>query len=114
MRREDILKIVAHEIGHHQDWENNNRLPIQERLVFLREVSEKFNSDDRWQSAYVDIDIRKEYRDKKSDPEEMLYRQVKEYWATIIEIYTTEPDRLKKSHPKDFALTEKWYQRLTK
>ena len=110
---EGLIKTIAHEIGHHQDWEHNNRLPISERLQFLREITQRFESQNRWHTQYIDIDIPREYREKGGEIGEVLYRQVKEYWATIVELYTTDIDTLRTS-PEDFALVEKWYHRIIK
>lgn len=112
LRDESLLRIMAHEIGHHQDWENNNRLPIQERLQFLREVTARFESRNRLQNHYVDEDIPKEYADKKLDHTEMLYRQIREYWASIITLYTIDSEALRHSNPEDYLLVKEWYERI--
>ena len=109
----EMLRVMAHEIGHHHDWENSNRLPIHERLSMLREVSERFETIDRTITPYLDLDIPQEYAERL-DPAEMRYRQVKEFWATLMERHATNPNLLRSTSPNDFALAEKWYRRLTR
>ncbi|GEM_PF-3570501 len=112
--KENLLRVMAHEIGHHQDWSTANRLPLHERLEFLREVSDQFESDGRFSSTYIDIDVPREYHERDLDVRAMRYRQVKEYWASIIESYTLDPKGFEQSHPNDFALARKWYLRLAR
>lgn len=110
---QELLGIIAHEIGHHQDWENSNRLPIHERLRFLREVDAEFDAPERFHSPYIDVDTPNEHRSRGGDEKVVRYAQVKEYWATLMEEYALRPDVLKRHHSDDYALAEKWYRRLT-
>lgn len=109
---ENMLKVIAHEIGHHNDWESSSVLSIHERLQFLKEIAEQFQKPNRFHSIYIDADIPNEYRGKGIDPGVIKYRQVTEYWATLMENYATNPEMLKE-HPDDYALADKWYKRLT-
>lgn len=115
MRFDELHRLIGHEIGHHNDWENSHRLSIPERLQFLREVTERLQSSDRFYSLYVEVDVPKEYNDQKTDPGAMRYRQAREYWASLIDFYTADPtleEVLKETSPKDYALAEKWYKRM--
>jgi len=103
---ERLLEIMSHEIGHHQDWENSNRLPLQDRLQFLREVTERLGSSDRFHSSYVEIDIPCEYSDYS--PQEIKYIQAIEYWAVMVENYDRHGEDLKKNKLEDYELVDKW------
>lgn len=108
-----VLKTTAHEIGHHQDWENNNRLPIHERLLFLKEVTVRFESPDRMRTPYIDEVAPIIYgTEQGQDPKAILYGQIREYWASVIEAYTTDQIKLREVHPADYQLAKRWFTRL--
>jgi hypothetical protein len=111
-----LLDILSHEIAHHQDWESNNRLPIQERLAFLVEVTSRLESDDRCRFPYVEETIPGEYKD--ASPGFVKYRQAREYWASLNERYDRDRmfvkyNDLKTYYSKDYKLVEQWRRRLT-
>lgn len=106
----DMIELLGHEIAHHEDWQHNNRLPIQERFAFLREVTERMSAPDRFSSDYVLTDTPANF--KHLPPEEIAYRQAVEYWATIAEEYDGWGEDFKKEYPVDFDLVLRWRSRL--
>lgn len=108
---EELNEIVGHEIAHHNDWESNNRMPLQERLQFMREVLEHFKSPERFHSVYVEIDTPNEFKGRFSE-EWIKHRQLREYWAVLNERYDVHGEALKKNQPQDYELVERWRGRM--
>lgn len=108
---EELKRVLSHELAHTWDWERNRRLPLQERIQMLSEIMRLFSDPDHFHSLYVEIDTLEEFKDLPA--EQLLYRQAKEFWATLNEEYDTRPAILKK-HPKDYKLVAYWRERLTR
>ena len=111
-RPAELLRATAHELGHHQDWTTANRLGLHERLQFLRDVGERLEAPDRYLTHYVETAVPREFQEKRGDPRDMRHRQAREYWATVMERYSLDPEEFRRSHPKDHAVAERWYRRL--
>lgn len=113
LNEDQVVSMVDHELAHHNDWKGTNALGMAHRLQFLRAATERFDSPDRMQFTYVDQDIPKDSEARKMSKEETEYRQVMEYWASVVEEYFRSPKALMKQSPKDFALADVWYKRIS-
>lgn len=108
---QELDEIMGHEIAHHNDWESNNRMPLQERLQFMKEVLEHFKSPKRFHSVYVEFDTPDEFEGRF--PEEWIkHRQLREYWAVLNERYDVHGEALKENQPQDYELVERWRARM--
>lgn len=104
--KEELPEILAHEIGHHNDWENTQRLPINERITFLEDVMYQFfDSTRRYSTPYIESFV---------GEDSQTYRMLKEYWAEIAIEFSLRREQFKKDYPKDYALVKKWYDRITR
>ena len=92
----EILDILAHELGHANDWESDEEMTDEERLDLLLAVGDRIDDEDRYRSSYVESI-------KNKDRERERYLKATEYWAEICEAYFTQPYNL---NAKDYALVE--------
>lgn len=72
--------IIAHELGHANDWISNSTLSYKERLSLLKSVISRLGQRDRFESSYVESI-------KLDDKKEENIRKATEYWAEICEAY---------------------------
>lgn len=114
IEKHEFLQLVAHEIAHHHDWIGTVRLPLHERMRFLRDVTAQFQAPDRLHDSYVDRTILADSAEIKGadKPEAILYRQVVEYWATINEQYDTYAN-FAEVYPGEAKLIADWRARLS-
>ncbi len=72
--------LIAHELAHLNDWDTNKLLTLEERLELLNKILERLNSEDRYQSSYVEsiTNDNKQYE---------KYSKAQEYYAEIMEVY---------------------------
>jgi len=85
---------VAHEIAHGNDWVNNEKLNVQERITLLAKIAARVWSRDRFVSSYVESINHK-------DPKTANVRQCEEYFAEVASAYFNCPDVL---NYKDFQI----------
>lgn len=71
---DNIQHCFSHELGHANDWRNNNSLSFEERIDLLYSICERLNSDDRFHSEYVETRF-------------TFDRKAIEYWAEICASY---------------------------
>ncbi|MFC1662703.1 hypothetical protein ACFL04_00875 [Patescibacteria group bacterium] len=90
--------LLPHELGHANDWESDNDMSIEGRADMLLAIYERLQSDDRYQSAYVEAI---ENEDEKLE----MYLKATEYWAEICAMYFSQPGELDQ---KDFELVDNW------
>ena len=109
---EVLLAVLGHEIAHHNDWASNNRMSLQERLQFMREVLEHFRSPKRFHSVYVELDTPEDLKNKGWSENAIKYRILKEYWAVLNERYDVYGEALKENQPQDYELVERWRARM--
>lgn len=93
----------SHELGHINDWTNNNTLSTDQRVEFLYEVTKHFNEPNSFQGVLNYA--RRIHNDNKQ--KENYYR-VREFWAELTETYFTFPEILKKEDSEGYKLVEKW------
>ncbi len=72
--------LIAHELAHLNDWDTNKLLTLEERLELFNKILERLNSEDRYQSSYVEsiTNDNKQYE---------KYSKAQEYYAEIMEAY---------------------------
>ena len=82
-----ITRILPHELGHANDWENDSQLSPEERVALLLAVNNRVQSAERYMSYYVESIRNKE-------PELERYLKAKEYWAEICQAYFDNPEHM--------------------
>lgn len=103
---DSVSETLDHEIAHNNDWDNCRLLSNQERIDFFFEVTERFASDDRFMSLYVESLA---FEDENIEK----YIKAREYWATINEEYHgSRREAFRREHPKDAALVERWFSAI--
>lgn len=104
---DSVSETLDHEIAHNNDWDNCHLLSNQERIDFFFEVTERFLSDDRFISSYVESLM---FEDENAGK----YIRAREYWATINEEYHgPRRESFRCEHPKDAALVERWFNAIS-
>lgn len=93
-----FYSVLAHELGHGNDWQTDNVLTYQERTDLLLKIYERTHSPNRLQSAYVER-VRQAY----DNPRQRSFRLAQEYWAEIEAQYFEDPTKL---HIDDFMLVD--------
>ncbi len=115
---EFFLYVVEHEINHASDWNNNTSLTSGERILMLKDISERIESSDRFLSEYVEginlsvlgQHVTRDLSGMTSEVKEQYLGYIKtiEYWPEISKAYFLDKDKFKVEHPSDFAVVEKW------
>jgi hypothetical protein len=103
---EYIERIMAHELAHEHDWRDSIALTKPEKLRFLREITQIFDTTSRLKDDYVDKVIPKEFN-PDFDPQYVDLLQLNEFWATLNELYNFDYKKIRQ-HPAELALVEKW------
>lgn len=107
-RREEGTRIFsdfyfAHELGHINDWVNNNNLTPSERAEFLFEITTSFNRPSSFRDGLGYI-----------ESQSTKYKKIVEYWAEVSRIYFY-PDSFSKEPTKQYQnellLAQKWLTR---
>lgn len=93
----------SHELGHINDWTNNNTLTPDQRVEFLYEVSKHFNEG----GSYQDL-LNYTGKIHNDDKYKENYYRVREYWAELTDSYFTFPEIFKKADPEGYKLVAKW------
>ncbi|MBP9750182.1 MAG: hypothetical protein KBD21_05640 [Candidatus Pacebacteria bacterium] len=112
MSDDDLVRTISHEVAHHHDWVGSLRLPMHQRLRFLKETTEHFQKSNRPFVEYVDQTIPAEYEHSGASNEETHYRQTLEYWAALNELYDTRKEWLGTSYSDEYRFVEKWRKQL--
>jgi len=95
------MECLAHEAGHANDWGTDNEASFDEKAGLLLDVTERLNSEDRYQSPYVESI-------KNDDPKREKYYKATEYWAEICEAYFRFPRDM---NFNDFKLVSDWVKK---
>lgn len=94
--------IFAHELGHQNDWTNDEQMTKSKRIFFLYEVLQGMRRRDAFFSP-------NDYT--RSSEGEMIYgvhRGAREWWAQLCEYYLAAPNTFLDAYPRERALVEKW------
>jgi len=91
-----ISDVMAHELGHANDWHSDEQLDYSERQKLLLAIGNRIKSEDRYLSDYVES-INNE--DKKTEN----HLKASEYWAEICSQYFTAPEWM---NIKDYLLVD--------
>ncbi len=92
--REEVLGILAHEIGHGNDFSTDNELKQSDKDKLFMDLRERVRSSDRYLSPYIESLIAKHVNGVTIDHE---------YWAEVCSAYFTDPTTL---NIKDFQLVD--------
>lgn len=99
---ETTLEVLHHEIAHNNDWESSQILSSQERINFLYDITQRYNSENRFKSSYVEsIKIKDKFLES--------YIKTKEYWAEIMMNHLLYGEQFEASHPEDAKICQKWF-----
>lgn len=99
--------IIAHELGHANDWINDVESTFEERTDLFLAVCERVKSEDRYMDQkYIDLGVGQYYASYDDGTTEGFKQAAKEYWAEIVAAYLTQPSNLQRDFPKDFALVD--------
>jgi hypothetical protein len=101
-----IKEISSHELGHANDWENDKEINISERVMLLKAIWERLNSEDKLITREAKLGNIEYYESKKDN-----YKKAQEYWAELCKEYFSFPSLLKKDHPKDFEIVDNFMKK---
>ncbi len=85
---EHVVGVLGHEHAHANDWESDNEMTTVERVALILKIAERLETDDRFQSSYV------EAINYENDPQRTRYTKAVEYWAVICQWYFSNADML--------------------
>ncbi len=92
----EIFGILAHELGHANDWSGDNEMNREEKMDLLLHVGDRLDDEDRYYSSYVEAI-------QNDDEQRERYLKASEYWAEICEAYFSDPGNMNYT---DYALVE--------
>jgi|GEM_PF-2656093 len=99
--------VMAHELGHMNDWLSKSGLTPQERVDFLYEVLRQYNQNSFIDSRYVEMIDNQDPRMEKT-------LKVSEWWAQVSEGFLTNPDSFQVTNQSEYRLAQKWLCRFDK
>ncbi len=97
---EIISEHFSHESAHANDWYTDNGLTLEQRLDFFLKIANRLQSDDRYNSEYLET-VRQDYA---SDHDLQWKKMTAEYWAEICEEYLN--GQLQKLQRPDIEIIE--------
>jgi len=100
-----IAAVIFHEVGHCNSWISDSEMSLIERLRMLKLITERVNSEDRFNSAYV------EAIESPNGKKETQYIKATEYWAEICGKYFAAPEAFKTENPKDFKIVDEFIKK---
>jgi hypothetical protein len=109
MTKERALYLIQHELGHANDWNHSTILTSGERIAMLFEITARFAEPDHYRGYHESLSILYD----GSNLQNNYYQMVREYWADLAREYVRNPDVLRSQYPKDYALVETWFRRLS-
>jgi hypothetical protein len=110
---DEMRHVLAHEIGHHNDPQESNRLTMAERVDFAVDITERLLDPERPHSSYVDEVTPGEYQAHKWSKNEVQWRRARELWAESVEKYVVGPAKFWEESPKEAQLVEDWMAKIS-
>jgi len=101
----NLDSVFSHELGHANEWGQDEQMSFKQRLDFLFDVSQKFSK------STLDDGIATIERIEKInmlDKQKEWDAKVSEYWAYCCNGYFNFPEVLKQTFPSDFEMVDKY------